>query len=112
MTIKATATRVSKASKDSVWKAMEDLENYPRWADSTRKTRMVSCKIVSREGNTVVCDCDELVGGRRAKHTERVTVYPKEKCDSEFITGGPARNYLLELYRDSARHAHRHELRC
>jgi hypothetical protein len=79
MTIKATATLVSKASKDSVRKAMEDLENWPKWADSTRKTRMISQKIVSREGNTVVCDVDEIVNGSHGKHRERVMFYPKEK---------------------------------
>jgi hypothetical protein len=88
MSIKATATVVSKASKDSVWKAMEDFESYPKWADSTKKTRMVSVKIVSREGNTVVCDCDELVGGRHGKHRDRVTSYPEEgRQESVFITG-------------------------
>ena len=65
LTIKATATRVSKASRDSVWKAMEDVESYPKWADSTRKTRFVSCKIVSREGNSAVCDADETPQGTR-----------------------------------------------
>jgi hypothetical protein len=88
LTIKATATLVSKASRDSVWKAMEDLESYPKWADSTRKTRIVSVKIVSREGNTVVCDVDELVGGHHAKHRGRLTFYPKEKWEEEFMTGG------------------------
>ena len=87
MTIKVTATRVSKASKDSVWKAMEDFESYPKWADSTRKTRMTSCKIVSREGNTVVCDVEEVVNGHHGKHRERDTFYPKEKIEGEFIDG-------------------------
>ena len=87
MTIKATATLVSKASKDSVWRAMQDFESYPKWADSTRKTRMISCKIVSREGNTVVCDVEEVVNGRHAKHRERDTFYPKEKIEGEFIDG-------------------------
>ena len=88
MSIKATATVVSKASKDSVWKAMEDFESYPKWADSSKKTRMVSIKIVSREGNTVVCDCDELARGRHVKHRDKVTSYPKEgRQESEFING-------------------------
>jgi hypothetical protein len=87
LTIKATATLLSKASKDSVWKAMEDVESYPKWADSTKKTRIVSVKIVSREGNSVVCDGDELLGGRHAKHRGRLTFYPKEKVEEEFMTG-------------------------
>jgi hypothetical protein len=87
MSIKVKATLISKASKDSVWKAMEDFESYPKWADSTKKTRMVSCKIVSREGNTVVCDVDELVGGHHGKHRDKITLYPKDRCDSEFISG-------------------------
>ncbi|HYB03335.1 MAG TPA: hypothetical protein VED17_02660, partial [Nitrososphaerales archaeon] len=71
MTIKATATLVSKASKDSVWKAMEDLESWPKWADNASKTRMISQKIVSREGNTVVLDVEEVVNGSHGKHRER-----------------------------------------
>jgi len=66
---------------------MEDLESWPKWADSTKKTRLVSVKIVSREGNTVVCDCDELAGGRHTKHRDKVVLYPKEREESEFLTG-------------------------
>ena len=87
MSIQVTATRVSKASKDSVWKAMADLENWPKWVDSTRKTRIISQKIVSREGNTVVLDVEEVVNGSHGKHSERVTFYPKEKIEGVFVTG-------------------------
>lgn len=66
---------------------MEDLENWPKWSDSTRKTRIISCKIVSREGNSVICDVDEVIGGRHGKHKDRVTFYPKERFESEFIEG-------------------------
>ena len=66
---------------------MEDLESWPKWADSTRKTRMVTQKIVSREGNTIVLDVEEVVNGSHGKHRERVTFYPKEKIEGEFLTG-------------------------
>jgi ribosome-associated toxin RatA of RatAB toxin-antitoxin module len=87
MRIKVTATRVSKASKDSIWKAVEDLESWPKWGESTSKNHVISNKIVSREGNSVVCDTDEVANGVRVKHRGRITFYPKEKFTEEMIEG-------------------------
>jgi len=88
MRIKVAATRVSKASKDSIWKAVEDLESWPKWSDSTSKNRVISNKIVSREGNSVVCETEEVANGLRVKHKGRITFYPKEKATEE-MTEGP-----------------------
>jgi ribosome-associated toxin RatA of RatAB toxin-antitoxin module len=85
--IQLTATRVSKASKDSIWQAVEDLESWPKWSDSKNKNHVINNKIVSREGNLVVCDTDEVVNGLHAKHRGRITFYPKEKFTEEMIEG-------------------------
>jgi len=87
MRIKVVATRVSKASKDSIWKAVEDLESWPKWSDSTSKNHVISNKIVSREGNSVVCDTDEVANGLHVKHKSKMTFYPKEKITAEIIEG-------------------------
>ena len=87
MRIQVAATRVSKASRDSIWKAVEDLESWPKWFDSTSKNYMNSIKIVSREGNSVVCDEDEVSNGLRVKHRDRMTFYPKEKITGEVLEG-------------------------
>jgi len=87
MRIQVAATRVSKASRDSIWKAVEDLESWPKWFDSTSKNYMNSIKIVSREGNSVVCDEDEVGNGLHVKRREKMTFYPKEKVEGEVIEG-------------------------
>jgi len=85
--VKVSATRESKASKDSVWKAVEDTDSWPKWGDSTGFYHMNSIKIVSREGNSVVCDEDEVANGRHVKHRDRITFYPKEKVQGDVIEG-------------------------
>ena len=87
MRIQVAATRVSKASRDSIWKAVEDLESWPKWSDSSSKVRVISNKIVSREGNSVVCDTDEIASRLHVKHRGRITFYPKEKVTEEVIEG-------------------------
>ena len=87
MRIEVTSTRVSKASKDSIWKAVEDLESWPKWSDGTSIYHINSIKIVSREGNSVVSDTDEVSNGLRVKHRDRITFYPKEKITGEILEG-------------------------
>jgi len=97
MDIEVSASRITKASKDTVWEVAEDLESYPRWGDSTRKTRMVSQRIVSREGNVVVCDVEEVVSGIRSKHRDRFTLYPKDRIEEEIIEGRLGGRFVLTL---------------
>jgi len=97
MDIEVSASRITKASKDTVWKVAEDLESYPKWGDSTRKSRMVSQRIVSREGNVVVCDVEEVVSGIRSKHRDRFTLYPKDRIEEEVIEGRLGGRFVLTL---------------
>jgi hypothetical protein len=87
-------TRVSKASKDAMWRAIEDVDNYPNWGDDARKNspeyqknHHISAKVVSREGNIAICEMVELVAGRRQNNRYKVTFYPKDKFEAELIGG-------------------------
>jgi len=97
MDIEVSASRITKASKDTIWKAAEDLESYPKWGDSTRRARMVSQKIVSREGNVLVCDVEEVISGIRSKHRDRFTFYPKDRIEEEVIEGRLGGRFVLTL---------------
>ncbi len=97
MSVKVSTSRISKASKDDLWRAIEDLESWSNWGDSTRKTHMVSHKIVSREGNVAVCDEDEVAGGYRVRHRDRYTFYPKDKLQEEIIEGPVSGGFSLTL---------------
>jgi uncharacterized protein YndB with AHSA1/START domain len=84
-------TRISKASKDAVWRAIEDLDNYVNWGDKTsdryKKNHHVSVKVTSREGNVATCEIEEVGAGRLAKNVYKMTFYPKEKWEFELIGG-------------------------
>lgn len=97
MEFKVSTTRVSKASRESIWKALEDMESWSEWGDETRKTHMISHNIVSREGNIAVCDEDEVAGGFRAKHRDRYIFHPKDKLEEEIIEGPVRGGFSLTL---------------
>jgi hypothetical protein len=97
MIFEVSTTRLSKASKDSLWRAIEDMESWSNWGDKTRKTHLISHKIVSRDGNTVVCDEEEVAGGYRVKHRDRYTFYPKDKLEEEIIEGPVSGGFALTL---------------
>jgi hypothetical protein len=87
--VRVSTSRVCKASKDTLWSILEDVDNWHKWAsDKTSKTYMMSHKTVHRESNTVVvCDEEEVTGGYRIKHRDRYTFYPKERITEEIIKG-------------------------
>jgi hypothetical protein len=89
--VRVSTSRVCKASKDTLWNILEDVDNWHKWAsDTSSKTYMISHKTVHRESNTVViCDEEEVVGGYTIKHRDRYTFYPKEKRITEEIIKGP-----------------------
>jgi hypothetical protein len=97
MIYEVSTTRISKASKDSIWKILEDMESWSNWGDSTRKTHLISHKLVSREGNVAVCDEDEVAGGFRVQHRDRYTFYPKDKLEEEIIQGPVNGGFVLTL---------------
>jgi hypothetical protein len=76
-----------KASKDTIWSILEDVDNWTEWADPKSKTHMLSHKTVKREGNVVTCIEEEIAGGYRVRHTDRYTFYPKDRVVEEIIEG-------------------------
>jgi hypothetical protein len=97
MEYRVSTTRISKASREAVWKALEDMESWPKWGDETRKTHMISHKILSRDGNIAICEEDEVAGGFRAKHKDRYVFYPKDKLEEEIIEGPVSGGFSLKL---------------
>ncbi len=98
-------SRLCKASKETLWKILEDIDNWHKWvSDTTSKTYGISHKIVHRENNTVVvCDKEEVVGGYRIKHKDRYTFYPTERITEEIIKGPISGTFDLRLIETSDR---------
>ncbi len=85
--VKVSSSRIIKAPKPRVWALLADIENWPNWAPSNAKNRVISHPIVSKEGNVIVCDEHEQAGLFRARHRDRYTLYPDERLDEEIIQG-------------------------
>lgn len=96
---RASTSRLCKASKDTLWNILEDVDNWHKWAsDASSKTHMISHKTVQRESNNiVVCDEDEIVGGLRIQHRDRYTFYPKNRVTEEILEGPLSGMFDLRL---------------
>ncbi len=85
--VRVSVSSIIKAPKERVWALIADVENWPRWAPSDARNRVISHPVVSREGNVVVCDEFEQAWLIKAKHRDRYTLYPEERIDEEIIQG-------------------------
>jgi hypothetical protein len=96
---RVSTSRLCKASKDTLWNILEDVNNWHKWAsDTTSKTYMVSHKTVHRESNNVVvCNEEEIVDGYRIKHRDRYTFYPTGRITEEIIDGPISGTFDLRL---------------
>ena len=99
--VRVSTSRLVKASKDTIWSILEDVDNWTDWADPESKTHMLSHKTVKREGNVVTCLEEEIAGGYRVKHTDRYTFYPKDKVVEEIIEGPISGRWELTLKENS-----------
>lgn len=99
VTVRTTTSRVCNASKDTLWRILEDVDNWNKWAsDEKSSAYMLSHKMVNRENsNVVVCDEDEVVGGYRITHRDRYTFYPKERLIEEIVQGPISGTFDLQL---------------
>ncbi len=95
--VRVSTSRLVKASKDTVWSILDDVDNWTEWADPKSKTHMLSHKTVKREGNVVTCLEEEIAGGYRVRHTDRYTFYPKDKVVEEIIEGPISGRWELTL---------------
>lgn len=100
---RVSTSRICKASKDTLWNILADVDNWHKWAsDTTSKTYMISHKTVHRESNTVVvCDEEEVVCGYRIKHRDRYTFYPTERITEEIVKGPISGTFDLTLIETS-----------
>lgn len=95
--VRVSTSRVCKASKETLWKVLEDVESWPSWADVNSRIHMLSHKPVKREGNVVVCEEEEIAGGYRIKHVDKYTFYPKDKVVEEIVEGPMSGTWVLNL---------------
>jgi hypothetical protein len=95
--VRVSTSRLCKASKETIWSVLEDVDNWTKWADPSSKTHILSHKTISREGNVVVCLEEEIAGGYRVKHTDKYTFYPKDRVVEEIIEGPVSGRFELTL---------------
>ena len=95
--VKVSASRLCKAAKDTIWNLLEDLEDWPRWADPQSKTHILSHKVLQREGNTALVDEEGIAGGYRIRHTDKYTFYPKHKLTEDVVKGPMSGSWTLTL---------------
>jgi hypothetical protein len=84
-----------RASKETIWSILEDVDNWTDWSDPKSKTHMLSHKTIKREGNIVTCLEEEIAGGYRVKHTDKYTFYPKDKVTEDIIEGPVSGHFEL-----------------
>ncbi len=95
--VKVSTSRFCRASKDTIWSILEDVDNWTKWTDPNSKTHLLVHKTVKREGNVVVCLEEEMAGGYRVKHTDRYTFYPKDKVVEEIVEGPVSGRWEMTL---------------
>jgi hypothetical protein len=103
--VRVSTSWICKASKDTLWNILADVDNWHKWAsDTTSKTHMISHKIVHRESNTIVVhDEEEIVGGYGVKHRDRYTFYLSERITEEIINGPISGTFDLRIIENSDR---------
>ena len=67
-----------KASREQVFQAWTDCENWPKW-----QTLFTRVTIAKRDGNTVYLDTEVKMMGRKARRTEKHVLTPPERVDVE-----------------------------
>ena len=72
-----TETQVVKASRENVFQAWTDYENWPKYFDFTRVT------VTERAGNTDRPDTEVKFMGREAKRMEKHVLTPPERVEVE-----------------------------
>jgi uncharacterized protein YndB with AHSA1/START domain len=86
--VKVSVSRLIKAPRERVWSLLADLERWPDWAPEKAMNRVISHPVVSREGNTIVCDEYEQAGLIKAHHRDSYTLSPETGTLTETIIQG------------------------
>lgn len=75
-------SRVIKASRAKVWEVAANPETMLKWWPGSK-----SVEILSREGNTMTVRGVGAAGGREVTMTEKWTLHPQEKIETEIFEG-------------------------
>ena len=90
----AEESRVVRAPKESVWRVLTDMENWPNWLKTDGGFTVLAHNIVSAEGNVIIADEISEVNGKKTWSRDKYTLYPEEKVEETFIEG-PVRGRLV-----------------
>ena len=80
-------SRLINAPKERVWGVFADIEHWPNLAPLSAVDRVITHPIVSRDGNTIVCDEKEQAGVIRASHRDKYTLYPMDSLEEVILQG-------------------------
>jgi hypothetical protein len=99
VTVSATALQLCKASKDTIWNILLDVDNWDKWAsDKSSDAYLISHKTIKRESDSVViCDEEEVDAGYHIKHTDKYTFYAQEHRLTEDVLDGPIAGTTFDL---------------
>lgn len=95
--VRMSVSKKIRAPLDLVWDTLADLESWPSLAAQNAKNRVISHRILSREGNVIVCDEYEQAGWLKARHRDKYILYPNERLEEEIITGDFAGGIAIQL---------------
>ena len=85
--VRIVVSRLVRAPKSRVWSLVSDVEHWPNLAPLSAANRVVSHPVISRDGNTLVCDEYEEAGLFKAHHRDRYTLRPQEGLDETILQG-------------------------
>ena len=81
-------SKVIRASRDTVWDILVDMESWPDWAPKAQN-RITYHHILEKQGNTIICE-ERLNAGPflKTKSIDRYIISPtKERLDEIIMTG-------------------------
>lgn len=85
--VKVSVSRLVNAPQERVWGIVSDLEHWPNIAPLSATDRVISHAVVSRDGNTIVCDEHEQAGLIRASHRDSYTLHPMDSLEETILEG-------------------------